>query len=282
MKKIWIVGSMGHIGRALSNLLDITEYELFETDKIDVDITDEVEVSRFAMCNRPDVIVNCAGYNVYAKKEPLDVDEAYRVNTVGARNLAQAADAIEAKLIYLSTDDVFSEKNDHPYNEFDAVSPVGVFAKSKYAGEKLVTQLMTRHVIVRSSWIYGIGKDFLDFVIAAAEDEEQHTLTLDNNAIAVPTSAEELAKVIVQLIDGEHYGIYHAVCAGTPCTRQEYAKEILRLIGKEDQLEVVVRDQAPQPYSVLDNMMLRITGLEVPADWRETLADYLARTGGQE
>lgn len=110
------------------------------------------------------------------------------------RNLAQAAEAIQAKLIQISTDDVFSDISDVPYNEFDDVNPKGIFAKSKYAGEKYVTQLMTRYAIIRSSWIYGIGKDFLNEVLEAANNDSITTLTLKDNAQAVPTSAAELAK----------------------------------------------------------------------------------------
>ena len=83
-------------------------------------------------------------------------------------------------------------------------------------------------------------------------------------------------------IDNDHYGIYHAVCSGGSCTRLEFAEEILRLAGKEDQLTVTVKDRAPEKYSVLDNMMLRLNGIEEPDDWRETLAAYMNETGGLE
>ena len=162
MKKIWIVGSLGHMGQALIRLLDMMEYELYETDKDELDITDEHAVSLFMHRNRPDVVINCAGYHPSAGAAQSETDMAYKVNAVGARNLAQSAESIQAKLIQISTDDVFSSASDTPYNEFDDVNPVGLFAKSKYAGEKFVIQLMTRYVIIRSSWIYGIGKDFLN------------------------------------------------------------------------------------------------------------------------
>ena len=178
---------------------------------------------------------------------------AYKVNAVGARNLAQSAESIQAKLIQISTDDVFSSASDTPYNEFDDVNPVGLFAKSKYAGEKFVIQLMTRYVIIRSSWIYGIGKDFLNEVLEAAADPQISTMELLNNDRAVPTSAAELARVVKFFIDNDHYGIYHAVCSGGSCTRLEFAKEILRLAGKEDRLTVTVKD-APRkniPYWII-------------------------------
>lgn len=195
MKKIWIVGSLGHMGQALIRLLDMMEYELYETDKDELDITDEHAVSLFMHRNRPDVVINCAGYHPSAGAAQSETDMAYKVNAVGARNLAQSAESIQAKLIQISTDDVFSSASDTPYNEFDDVNPVGLFAKSKYAGEKFVIQLMTRYVIIRSSWIYGIGKDFLNEVLEAAADSQVSTMELLNNDRAVPTSAAELARV---------------------------------------------------------------------------------------
>lgn len=284
MVKIWIVGSQGRIGQALIKLLDMTQYELFETDVDELDIADQEEVSKFMAINRPDVVINCAGY--HGKSEGLsakdDADMAYKVNAVGVRNLAQATERNQAKLIQLSTDDVFSKVSDEPYTEFDEVAPSDIFGKSKYAGECFVKELMSRYVIIRSSWVYGIGQDFMNEVIEAANDDSVKVLEIKDNACAVPTSAAELAKVIKLFIDGDHYGIYHAVCSGGYCTREQFAKKILELKGLSDKLEIKVKEGATEKYSVLDNMMLRITGLPCPADWEETLANYIKETGGLE
>ncbi len=284
MKKIWIVGSQGRIGQALLKLLDMTEYEVLETDLDEVDIAEQSQVTKYMAINRPEVVINCAGYHGKANgiSDAADADMAYRVNAVGTRNLAQAAEEIQAKLILLSTDDVFSKPSEAPYTEFDEVAPIDVYGKSKYAGERFVRELMNRYVIVRSSWVYGIGKDFLDEVMEAAKDPTVTQLVLKDNAIAVPTSAEELAKVVKLFIDEDHYGVYHAVCSGGYCSRLEFAKEILKLAGLEDQLQLKVKEDAVEKYSVLDNMMLRITGLPIPGDFRETLAAYIEKTGGQE
>ena len=159
---------------------------------------------------------------------------------------------------------------------------MGLFAKSKYAGEKFVIQLMTRYVIIRSSWIYGIGKDFLNEVLEAAADSQVSTMELLNNDRAVPTSAAELARVVKFFIDNDHYGIYHAVCSGGSCTRLEFAKEILRLAGKEDRLTVTVKDGTPDKSYVMDNILLSLTAIEDHSGWRETLASYMKETGGLE
>lgn len=283
MKKIWIVGSAGHVGMALEKLLESVKYEIIVTDKDEVDITNETQVMRYMYSNRPEVVINCAGYTDPVLCEE-HVEEAYKVNAVGVRNLAQAAESIQAKLIQISTDDVFDFQSDRPYNEFDEVHPQTIYGKSKYAGERFVTQLMTRYVIVRSSWVYGIGRDFLDEVLSAAMNEDIQEMPIHVNRRAVPTSARELAKVIKEFVDYDHYGTYHAVCSGESCSRFEYAREVLRLTGLEDKLKLhpVMEEGCRPQYSVLDNMMLRITGLPEPKDWREALAEYISETGGME
>lgn len=275
MRKIWISGSRGHMGQALTEILRQMPYRLLLTDKESVDITAEGDVMRFMNANRPDIVINCSGYNQEKFTGKEEIDMVYKVNAVGARNLAQAAEMIQAKMIQMSTDDVFGKLSKVPYNEFDAVSPANIIGKSKYAGERFVTQLMSRYVIIRSSWIYGIGEDFIDIVLEAARNEGKKELVVNAEEYAVPTSAQELAKVIVPLMEGEHYGIYHAVCTGGYCSREEYAREILRLAGLEDKLSIRGKENGAVSYSVLDNMMLRINGLKEPADWKETLAEYM-------
>lgn len=282
MKMIWIVGSSGHVGSALCKLLDCKEYELVLTDIDEVDITNEEQVTKYMNINRPDVVINCAGYTNLEMCEK-NIDEAYKVNAVGVRNLAQAAESIQAKMIQISTDDVFDLQAASPYNEFDPVHPKSIYGKSKYAGERFVTQLMTRYVIIRSSWVYGTGKDFVDKVLSAIGN--QPYLEVADNRYAVPTSAKELAKVITQFIDSDHFGTYHAVCSGGSCSRYEYAKEVLELAGKTEELELrpVYLESTVRPeYSVLDNMMLRISGMTEPMEWKAALKEYIDETGGNE
>ncbi|MCC8076384.1 MAG: dTDP-4-dehydrorhamnose reductase [Clostridiales bacterium] len=278
MKKIWIVGVKGHVGSALMELLNLQSYELFPTDKDEVDVTDRDEVRMFMQRNRPDVVINCAGITDPQQCEN-DPDEAYRVNALGARNIAAEAEPVNCKVIQFSTDDVFDLNKSFPYTEFDVAMPNNVYGKSKYAGERMIVSLSTRYVIVRSSWVYGIGKDFVNTVLEAADSGAE--LRVPINQIACPTSAAELAKVIKQFIDQDIYGIYHAVCKGS-CSRYEFAQEILRLTGKTANLVPVDSDHGMRPkYSVLDNMMLRLEGLEEPKDWKTALADYIKATGGK-
>lgn len=281
MKKIWITGAEGHIGTALLDLLEGVEYQLLPTDIEEVDITKIDEVTQFVHVNRPDVVINCAGLTDVQECEN-NVDEAYRVNAIGVRNVALAANEVNAKVIQISTDDVFDKESRVPYNEFDNVHPRTIYGKSKEAGEKILTQLLNRFVIIRSSWIYGIGRDFVDGVLRNVGQGK--TMEVPNNQYAAPTSAKELAKVIRYFIDNEEYGLYHVVCPGS-CSRYEFARTILEYSGKAGELDlypVVIEDSARPTYSVLDNMMLRLTGIEEPKDWKAALKEYLDETGGLE
>ena len=281
MKKIWITGAEGHIGTALLALLEGVEYQLLPTDIEEVDITKIDEVTQFVHVNRPDVVINCAGLTDVQECEN-NVDEAYRVNAIGVRNVALAANEVNAKVIQISTDDVFDKESRIPYNEFDNVHPRTIYGKSKEAGEKILTQLLNRFVIIRSSWIYGIGRDFVDEVLRNVGQGK--TMEVPNNQYAAPTSAKELAKVIRYFIDNEEYGLYHVVCPGS-CSRYEFARTILEYSGKAGELDlypVVIEDSARPTYSVLDNMMLRLTGIEEPKEWKTALKEYLDETGGME
>ena len=281
MKKIWITGAKGHIGTALIDLLEGVEYQLLPTDINEVDITKIDEVTQFVHVNRPDVVINCAGLTDVQECEN-NVDEAYRVNAIGVRNVALAANEVNAKVIQISTDDVFDKESRIPYNEFDNVHPRTIYGKSKEAGEKILTQLLNRFVIIRSSWIYGIGRDFVDEVLRNVGQGK--TMEVPNNQYAAPTSAKELAKVIRYFIDNEEYGLYHVVCPGS-CSRYEFARTILEYSGKAGELDlypVVIEDSARPTYSVLDNMMLRLTGIEEPKEWKTALKEYLDETGGME
>lgn len=279
MEKIWISGANGHVGSALVKMLDFEKYKYVATDKNEVDITNMDAVHTFCKINRPDIIINCSGLTDLQECE-ANPDLAYAVNAVGVRNIAQEAQEIGAKLIQISTDDVFGTTDSKVLlNEFDDIAPRSVYGKSKSAGEKFMRALMSRYVIIRSSWVYGLGKDYVKLVLDAAE--KGGTFVAPNYQYSSPTSAKELAKVLMQFIENEYYGTYHVVCKGC-CSRYEYAQEILRLAGKEDQLELIpcddMLDTRPK-YSVLDNMMIRISNIEEPAEWKAALKEYL--TGGR-
>ncbi|MDO4270627.1 MAG: dTDP-4-dehydrorhamnose reductase [Eubacteriales bacterium] len=273
--RIWIAGAGGRLGSALRRRFDYsTGYKLLCSDR-DVPVGDSREVNRFADINHPDVIINCAGLTDVRECE-RSPEAAYQINALGARNLAVAARRLDAKLIQLSTDDVFDGAASEALCEFDEAHPVTMYGKSKYAGEKLVRELTDKHVIVRSSWLYGAGTyDFVDGVLDAAAKGE--AVRLPGDEISSPTSADALAGFIEYLIEAREYGLYHASCEGA-CSRAEFAREILRLSGHGDTpVESTVAGQTLRPrFTLLDNMMMRITGIYRMPDWKDALAAYLS------
>ena len=277
--RVWIAGAGGRLGSALYHRFSgNTDYKLVTSDR-DVPIEDAREAGRFADLNHPDVIINCAGLtDVRACEEKPE--EAYKINAIGARNLAVAARRIDAKLIQISTDDVFDGDDDAALCEFDDAHPTTMYGKSKYAGEKLVRELTDKHVIVRSSWLYGVGSyDFVDRVLDNAKKDGK--VVLPEDEISSPTSADALAGFIECLMHTREFGLYHASCDGS-CSRAEWAREILRLNGM-DSIPVISAAENTElrpRFTLLDNMMLRITGLYQMPDWKTALADYFSTKKG--
>ena len=166
---IWITGASGRIGSELVKRLKAnTDNRVVATDK-DVDVTDSKAVMSAAEIYRPDVIINCSSISdeKYCEENMI---EAFKVNALGARNLANAARKVNAKIIQLSTDDVFASAGDVRLTEYDTPNPVSVYGKSKLAGENYVRELNPKHLIIRSSWVYGFGRDdYFSFVCEKGE-----------------------------------------------------------------------------------------------------------------
>jgi len=277
MLRIWVSGAKGRMGQALCARLSQDKYELVPTDRDEVDATAACAVRAFADKTWPDVIINCTGYTDEDGCE-TDPDRAYRVNALAARNLALAADALGAKLVHLSTDDVFAAASRRPYNEFDIPAPDTVYGKSKLAGEEFVRTLCRRYLIVRSAWVYGLGRDFVSTVLSSAADPACPWLAVPTDRFASPTNADDLCAAIEQLIDHDTLGIYHIVCQGS-CSRYDFAKAILQAAGMENCLKlhpIRAADAGSAPcYTVLDDMMLRLDHIPQPRPWRMALNAYI-------
>ena len=226
--------------------------------------------------NRPHFIINCAGLTDpdQCRQNP---ELAYKVNALGARNLSVAARMGKARLVQFSTDDVFGGDSQVPYTEFDTPNPQTVYGKSKLAGENFVREFCSRHIIIRSSWIFGAGSPYLGQILQMAEQGQ--VIQADPDQYAAPTGAEELAAKAVELMYHGEDGLYHVTGQGS-CSRYEFAREAVRLSGTGAAVVQVRgghdRLNALRPsYSVLDNMMLRISGISLLPDWRVMLEAYM-------
>ena len=189
----------------------------------------------------------------------------------------QVANKVGAKFVQLSTDDVFDGQRQQPYTEFDLTNPRTVYGRSKLAGEHYVKEFTQKHFIVRSNWVYGQGNNFVNRVLEAADQNRPITVAAEQTGS--PTSAQDLARIILYLIRTNEYGTYHATCKGM-CSRLDFAKEILRLSGKTAELTTVpsssldVSETRPD-YSVLDNFILRIIDVYDMPSWQDSLKEYL-------
>lgn len=275
MLKLWIVGSESQVGKAILSVLDPIELEVLCTDKEELDITNTEDVLSYGEINRPDIIINCAAVTdpKLCEAEP---ELAYRVNALGARNLSLVARKHNAKIVQLSTDDVFDGHHTKPYTEFDDTHPLTVYGRSKRAGENYVKEFTHKHFIIRSTWVYGEGKNFVNALLQTAETETEAAIPTDQ--FGSPTSAKDLARIILHLIQTNEYGTYHATCKGK-CSRYEFAEEILKLSGKKLKLIPALAADVPTAarpaYAVLDNFILRIIDVYEMPTWQESLKEYL-------
>lgn len=277
MKKIIVTGCNGQLGRAINQELQgRTDLTFVNTDVAELDITNVDQVLSFVREVKPYAIINCAAHTAVDLCE-TDLDNAYRINAIGPRNLSIAATDTGAKLIHVSTDYVFDGKGTRPYVEFDAPNPQGAYGKTKLAGEQMVKDFADRYFIFRTAWLYGEGKNFVKTMLRLSEDHD--TVRVVNDQVGSPTSAKELAAAIATALFTDNYGLFHATCEGD-CSWADFAREIFRLAGKHTVVEGISSEEyaakAPRPaYSILDNYMLRLTGGYQFADWHDALTDYL-------
>lgn len=280
MQKIWVCGSRGQIGQAVNDVVDKLEFEMLDTDMDDLDVTDTDEVLRFGEMNRPDIIINCSGMtDIEACEENPSM--AYKVNALGARNLAIVASKMQAKMVQLSTDDVFDGKSTAPYTEFDVTNPVTVYGKSKLAGENYVKEFTSKHFIVRSTWVYGKGSNFITNFLQRVEEGGEIAVASDQ--FGSPTSANELARFLLHLVHTSEYGTYHATNRGI-CSRYVFAEEILKMTGKQVTLQPVptVMDELSKvrpAYAVLDNFIMSMVPVYDFPQWQDSLREYLTERG---
>lgn len=277
MKKIIITGCNGQLGREMNRLYaGNTDIELVNTDVDELDITSIDAVMKLAKEVNPYAIINCAAYTAVDACE-TNQDLAFKVNTIGPRNLAIAARETGAKLLHVSTDYVFDGTKETPYYESDPICPQSVYGSTKAEAEKMVQQMAERYFILRTAWLYGDGKNFAKTMLRLAETNDQVKVVGDQ--YGTPTSAYELAKGIDALLFTDNYGLFHATCEGS-CNWAEFAEEIFRLAGKNTKVQAITTAEYGAPanrpaHSVLENYMFKMTNGYLFADWHDAIEKYL-------
>jgi len=241
----------------------------------DLDVVDRDAVDRVMRSERPDVVVHCAAYTDVDGAQD-DLDKAMTVNADGAANVAATAAAVDAAVIYPSTDYVFDGSKSTPYVESDETRALSVYAQSKLAGEHETAAANPRHWIVRTSWLFGAGgKNFVETMLTLGRELGEVMVVRDQ--VGCPTYAAHFADALVQLLDYEDYGIHH-IAGGGHCSWYEFAEEIFRQSGVDCRVLSCTTEEFPRPaprppYSVLGTERER--ALYLP-DWREGLAGYLS------
>lgn len=275
---IWITGAEGKLGSVLVKLLQEDRgNKVVGTDR-DVDVTNIEEVEQMMNIYRPNAVINCASISDVEYCEQNMV-EAFKVNALGARNMAAAARKMNAKIVQLSTDDIFDGKSSGRLTEFDMPAPQTIYGKSKLAGENYVKELNPKHLIVRSSWVYGAAngvakQDFFSYVVEHGRSNTPFEVPLDK--VSTPTSASELANFIRCLMNKTEYGIYHASCEGM-CTRYEFAKTILVLMGYDTALAkgTFSENHGGQTSTLLENLMMKMTDIYSMPQWLDALKAHV-------
>lgn len=291
--KILITGGRGQLGTELGKCFErgFTELgipeilrqdnEVHSVDADELDITDFEAVKSLLEKERFNAVINCAAYTNVDGCEK-NTDDAFRVNAVGARNLAVACENIGAKLVHISTDYVFSGNGSSPCTECDIPSPKSAYGKTKYLGEQYVREFSSRYFIVRTAWLYGYyGKNFVKTIMNAARKFGKVTVVDDQRGN--PTNAADLAHHIIKLLGTEEYGIYHGTGTGE-CSWCEFAAEIVKTAGIEAEIIPCTSeeyaashpDSAKRPaYSALDNGMFRITVGDEFRPWQDALKCFM-------
>ena len=280
--KTLVVGANGQLGR---DLLPRLPGEVLPATRADFDLGQPASVAEFVARARPDVVVNCAAYNLVDKAED-EPDAAFQTNAWGVRALALACRAVDARLVHVSTDYVFGldAARTTPLTVVDPPGPVSVYGLSKLAGEYVARTLCPRHLVVRTCGLYGVhgtggkGGNFVETMLRVAGQGKPLRVVADQTCS--PTSTADLAETLVALVRAEASGLHHVTNAGRT-TWHEFAAAIFELAGVRADLtpittaEFVAKADRPR-YSVLDNSTLDMVGVARPRPWREALAEYLA------
>ena len=278
--KVLVTGAGGMLAHALLPELAARGHEVAAFTRADLDVTRLADVRARVRETRPDWVLHLAAFtNVDGcESEP---DRAFVVNGLGARNASMAAFEIGAAVLGLSSDYVFDGKGSAPRREHDIPGPLNVYGRSKMAGERGAREVNPRHVIARTSWLFGRGgSNFVDTILARATSGQPLSVVDDQRGS--PTWTGHLAQAIALLMERGEFGTYHVSNSGD-CTWHEFASEICAQAGRQVEIARISSERLARPaqrpaYSVLDNTWFaHVSGGRLP-HWREGLAAYLAQS----
>ncbi len=275
--KVLVTGVKGQLGYDVMAELAKRNIEAIGVDIDEMDITDKISVEKVIGEAAPDVVVHCAAYTAVDAAEDNEA-LCRRVNAGGTRNIAEVCKKLDCKMVYISTDYVFDGQGTRPWEPDDERHPLNVYGQTKYEGELAVQENLSKYFIVRIAWVFGKnGKNFVKTMLKLAETHDK--LTVVNDQFGSPTYTYDLARLLVDMIQTDKYGIYHATNEGI-CTWYEFACEIFRQAGVKIEVTPVPASEYPAKAkrpenSRLDKSKLTENGFERLPSWQDALARYL-------
>jgi dTDP-4-dehydrorhamnose reductase len=290
MKKIYIAGCGGMLGEAFYKQFK-SEYELKCTDK-DVnepwlsflDFRDIESYKKDVIDYKPDYIFHLGAYTDLEYCE-LNPDDTYLTNTLAVENAVYIANMLDIPILFISTAGIF-DGNKAYYDDWDIPNPLGVYARSKYLGERFVVENAKKYLVCRAGWMMGAGpnkdKKFIQKLMKQIKEGKKE-LFIVNDKDGTPTYTHDFAKNVKLLIEKEYWGLYNMVCGGQT-SRLEVAKELLLVLGLQDKIKITEVDSTffakeyfadRPPCERLVNKKLDLRNLNIMRDWRIALREYI-------
>lgn len=290
--KVFVTGVGGQLGFDVMNELkkrrhtaigsDILDSTPADFEYIKLDITDKAAVTKAVTDINPDAVVHCAAWTaVDAAEDKENQPKVFAINADGTRNIAEACKAVDCKMIYISTDYVFDGQGERPWQPDDKnYAPLCVYGKSKLDGELAAAEALEKYYIVRIAWVFGKnGKNFIKTMLNVGKKYPE--VRVVNDQIGTPTYTFDLARLLVDMIETDKYGYYHATNEGGYISWYDFTCEIFRQAGYTTKVTPVTTaeyglSKAARPFnSRLDKSKLTDNGFVPLPDWKDALARYL-------
>ena len=278
-----IIGANGQLGTDILEKLTAANYEVKPANHDNIDVADMASLKKYFDENEPKTVINTSAMHNVDNCE-LDPEKAFRVNGIGARNLALLSKEYGFKLIHISTDYVFDGEKGEPYVESDLAIPLNVYGNTKLAGEMFIRTIANDYHILRVSGLYGEnpcrakgGMNFVKLMLKLAKERDEVKVVDDE--FLTPTFTGDIAEQIIPIIEKSVPGMYHVTCNGS-CSWYEFASAIFEMsdsdvkLKKADPGDFPIKVPRPK-YSVLENANLKKQSIDVMPEWRDSLKKYL-------
>ena len=292
--KVFVTGVGGQLGYDVMNELAARGYECYGSDVlpkekitlpynyIQLDITKQEDIEKVIGQLAPDAVVHCAAWTaVDAAEEEENKPKVIAINAMGTQYIAKACKKIDCKLVYISTDYVFNGEGTEPWDaDCKEYAPLNVYGMSKLLGEKAVAEILSKYFIVRIAWVFGQnGNNFIKTMLNVGKKYD--TLRVVNDQVGTPTYTFDLARLLVDMLETEKYGYYHATNEGGYISWYDFACEIFKQAGYNTKVVPVTTaeyglSKAKRPFnSRLDKSKLLLNGFKPLPDWKDALKRYL-------